>query len=136
MELGRALRRGAAAADTSNARFPISGFVVELAESRTAFRNGCPGFLRAGDMCDETSLRKGYLTGLPRLAFRHAETARQLRRRARVVHRLCTHLGGSNPERGLQGEKEHERQHSRAHHHNHRAHGNTVSRLAATRGSA
>ena len=133
MELCRALRRGAAAADTGDAGLPISGFLVELAAGRATFGNSRPGFLRAGDLCNETPLGVRYLACLPCFALRHAETAGQFRRRTWVVHWLCIYLGRGKTEYGQNGEKE--RRHQKLDHHYAR-HASTVSCLAATGGSA
>jgi len=129
VELGRALRRGAAATDTGDARFPVSGFIVELAARRTTFGNGGPGFLCARDMRHETSLRKRHLTCLLSLAFRHAKTARQFRRRTWVLHRLCAQLGGGETKYGQKCQKSRGRGQSSDHD---VGDASTVSRLAAT----
>jgi len=121
------------AADTGDSGLPISGFLVELAAGCATFGNGRPGFLRAGDMCDETPLGERHLTCLSGLTFRHAETARQFRRCAWVVHWLCLYLGRDKTEYGQNGEKE--RRHQKLDDHYAR-HASTVSCLAATGGSA
>ncbi len=84
-ELGRTLVRATTATNAGDRCFPVAPAFIEPARHFASFGDGRPRFVRAVEVRDLASLRKGHTAFLPALTLGHGEGARQFRCGTRIL---------------------------------------------------